>query len=366
MQPRIINARNVNDALGTALAIFEEGRIRRQACRPNAAGSTTLEHEGLVVTHYTHPRERVLFSPRRNANPFFHFFEALWILAGSNDARWLAHFNKRMLDFADNGRTFHGAYGYRLRQPYDQIRWAISTLNADPDTRRCVLTIYNSEADQTVRSKDIPCNLALDFLIRDEALHLTVFNRSNDMIWGAYGANMVQFSTILEFVADALKIPVGTYTQVSNSFHVYEEEPTWQRMSTFEYDGVDLYNVTYSTPVLLDAPIGGVTPYSLMHGLDRSLPPMARAASWMTALTRFMDETEACMLDGSLIGDNDMEYPYFSQVAVPLFDAWQFYKATKIHEAIQRADECKAKDWRIAAVSWLRRTNIARTARVPV
>jgi hypothetical protein len=116
MKPHIINARNVNDALGTGLALFDEStNVKRQQCRPNAAGNTTLEHDGLVVTHYSHPCERVLFSPRRNANPFFHFFEALWILAGSNDVQWLSHFNKRMAEFSDNGRTFHGAYGYRLR-----------------------------------------------------------------------------------------------------------------------------------------------------------------------------------------------------------------------------------------------------------
>jgi hypothetical protein len=58
--------------------------------------------------------ERVLFDSVRDANPFFHFMEALWILAGRSDVEWLAQWLPSIADYSDDGVSFHGAYGMRL------------------------------------------------------------------------------------------------------------------------------------------------------------------------------------------------------------------------------------------------------------
>jgi len=50
---------------------------------------------------------------------------------------------------------------------------------------------------------------------------MVVFNRSNDMVWGCYGANAVHFSFLHEFIGRSTGLPLGTYTQVSVNLHAY-------------------------------------------------------------------------------------------------------------------------------------------------
>src|SRR6185369_13562421 len=68
-----------------------------------------------VMTTYLRPCQRVLFSPMRDANPFFHLMEALWMLAGRDDLAWPLYFNSKFGAYSDNGVTVHGAYGHRWR-----------------------------------------------------------------------------------------------------------------------------------------------------------------------------------------------------------------------------------------------------------
>ena len=75
-----------------------------------------IEYPEPVMTTYKRPEERVLFYPSRDANPFFHLFEALWMLAGKNDLEYVSRFNSRMKDFSDDGKILNGAYGHRWRE----------------------------------------------------------------------------------------------------------------------------------------------------------------------------------------------------------------------------------------------------------
>src|SRR5690606_9539658 len=123
---RIIEARNVNVAyarvLNSALgALFGENNdwIRR-----SSRNGPVLEHRGPVATVYEKPRERVMLNATRDANPFFHLMEALWMLAGRRDVAWINQFNSNIANYSDDGVVFHGAYGHRWRHYFgkDQIQ----------------------------------------------------------------------------------------------------------------------------------------------------------------------------------------------------------------------------------------------------
>ena len=96
---------------------------------------------GPVVNTYHNPRERVLFSEQRDANPFFHFFEAMWMLAGRKDLEYVSNLLPRMKDFSDDGETLQGAYGYRWRHQFhiDQIELVVQELENNPESRRAVI-----------------------------------------------------------------------------------------------------------------------------------------------------------------------------------------------------------------------------------
>lgn len=75
------------------------------------------------------------------------------------------------------------------------------------------------------------CNLVFTFKVRDSKLDMTVFNRSNDLHWGLFGANLCQFSTIQEVLCSWLRheegfkdLELGTYTHITDSLHMYLED----------------------------------------------------------------------------------------------------------------------------------------------
>lgn len=189
-------------------------------------GMPTLEYPEPVATVYAMPNECVLSIPERDANPFFHLFEALWILSGRQDVNFLSQFNGNIRQFSDDGVKFHAPYGFRLREHFelDQLKEVAELLEKEPDTRRAVLSIWDAKRDLTTVSKDIPCNDLLFIKVRDRKLHMRVCCRSNDMIWGAYGANAVQFYAIMSWLCAATGYELGTLTQISDSFHVYCED----------------------------------------------------------------------------------------------------------------------------------------------
>lgn len=217
-----IQARNVNDALwmGTRM-LYQQGVEGPSRNGPVLVAPTP------VTTCYERPTERVMLHPGRDANPFFHLVEALWMIAGRNDLAALTPYVKTFGNYSDDGKTVPGAYGWRWRNHFDadQLPWAIRRLKDDPTDRRTVIQMYDANVDQFAADnggKDIPCNLiALPSIGIDGKLNLTVFNRSNDMVWGAYGANAVHFSVLQEYLAAMIGVPVGFYWQVSNNFHAY-------------------------------------------------------------------------------------------------------------------------------------------------
>lgn len=220
----VIEARNVNDAYHEAL-----WKMKILGIEADSRNGKVRRIPDPVATTYTHPWERMLYHPQRDANPFFHVFEAIWMLAGREDAEFLEQFNSNIGNYADNGILL-GAYGYRWRGHFghDQLLWAVRHLRGDRTSRRCVLQMYDPAVDQyepyEAVPKDIPCNTTIYFSTDQQTgkLNMTVCCRSNDMIWGCYGSNVVHFSYLLEFVATATGLEMGKYTQFSNDFHIYE------------------------------------------------------------------------------------------------------------------------------------------------
>ena len=170
-----------------------------------------------VATIIQQPLRRPHIVPGRYANPYLALSESLHLLAGRNDVASLLPYNKRILEFSDDGETLYGAYGYRIR---DQIPALIERLRRDPNDRRAVLSIWRPE-DLTAEVKDPPCNDMVMFKLRAARLHMTVVNRSNDLHWGLYAVNVYQFSFLQEYIAACLGAGVGTQTHLSNSLHIY-------------------------------------------------------------------------------------------------------------------------------------------------
>lgn len=359
-----INVRNVNHALPAALAAL---RDRGQRVAPR--GMPTLELEGPVATTYTQPAEMVLFDRDRDANPFFHFFEALWVLRGRQDVAFLSWFLPRMADYSDDGVSYHAPYGYRLRTAFgfDQIETVLKVFEEDETSRQGVLAIWHPNLDFS-RTKDKPCNDMIMLKIRDGKLRMTVCNRSNDVVWGAYGANVVQFSTLLRYMAGRLGIEVGEYTQVSDSFHVYEDNPFWLQWREKHGSGrppvIDPYSHAdgggFDHKVLTDALLNSV------HGGPKQEAAFMGRTEVLTGafdedLVQFFDLwdegfAKLCATgepSSALMNERNYKTVSFAYVALPLLQTLCNWRAKKPAVALETVKQTTALDWRMAAELWM-------------
>lgn len=218
---QFIYARNVNDAWLQAIDKINSLGVPE----PSRAGNV-LVCPTPVMTMYSRPMERVLFDPTRDANPIFHLHEAIWMLAGRNDATWLDQFvSDFSVRFAEPGGRQHGAYGHRWRYHFgmDQLDEAIRLLRANPKDRQAVVQMWDPNVDLGVIGlKDRPCNTQIYLRIVDKALNMGVMCRSNDIVWGCYGANAVHFAFLQEYLAAMIGVGMGTLSQYSWNWHMYE------------------------------------------------------------------------------------------------------------------------------------------------
>lgn len=300
-----------------------------------------LRAPGPVCTVWPDPRKRVLFSPLRDANPFFHLFEAIWMLAGRNDAASLEPYNSHMTTFAEGGE-FWGAYGYRWRKffGYDQLTHIIERLRVNPADRRLVLSMWAPNGDLVPHfggrggeaSKDVPCNTAVYFDASLGKLDMTVTNRSNDVVWGAYGANVVHMSFLHEFVSAATGIPLGTYYQFSNNYHAYIDRPDVLRLIDTQRDRAS-WSVNFQP-----------SDYSGRLGSASLLAAGEYYASFLADAEAFFEQDGTIPLPTTT---------FFRSVAGPLKQAHEAWRAGDYGVALARCRDCQSEDWRYAAVEWL-------------
>jgi thymidylate synthase len=317
-----------------------------------------------VTSVYEWPTQRVLLDPARAANPFFHLFESLWMLAGRDD---VAALNTYITDFgtrfAEKDGRVHGAYGHRWRNAFgfDQLDAIVNRLRGNPQDRQCVLQMWDcasvaapdDPAEHIMGSNDLngdwkdrPCNTQAYFRVRkrptirggevthDTVLDMTITCRSNDIVYGAYGANAVHFSILQEYVAGRIGAKVGAMYQISNNYHAYLD--------------------------VLER-VGSPTLTSYSDAWMKPLPMATDWDAWDEDLHLFMQWQQALIEQGKTEPASGYHNSWFANTAEPMFLAhFQFKHAMKM-EAQSTAQIIEAEDWRAASLQWLRSRNNPRS-----
>lgn len=303
-----------------------------------------------VTSVYRSPQKRVLLDKNRNANPFFHLYESLWMLAGRDDVASLNNFIRDFGDrFAEPNGAVHGAYGHRWRRAFgfDQLNAIVKKLRNDRTSRQAVLTMWDPGpncVDLDGDWKDRPCNTHIYFRIRDDGLRhysslsgvrqldhvydrrqvldMTICCRSNDLIYGAYGANAVHFSMLMEYMAGRVGVAVGRMYQISNNFHIYHSTMPKEPVNTFEE---------------IDYP-GWMT---IGSDWDR----------WDNDLMLFMEWHKRLLEIGDAL---EIRYnnAWFSDVAERMMLSHELWKSGMKTSARLMAHKIAAPDWQCAALNW--------------
>lgn len=331
-----IRVPNVNHAYPSGLTLIASDGVPR----PSRYGNVVVVPESVCTTYYN-PTQRVLFHPERDANPFFHLFEALWMLTGAQDVEMLKYLVARMAEFSDNGAFYHGAYGYRWRRHFgfDQISAAVQELRTNPTSRRIMIQIWDAREDLGTVSKDIPCNTMLKLeadAISTDRVNMTLFNRSNDVIWGAYGANAVQFSVLLEYVATMAGMRVGRLEQISSNFHVYEDawEKARKHIATKRVDD----------------------PYTYMENRVVTFPLISDPESFDEECLRVVDSVRHAP---HYLGTAPYTNDFFRIVCDPMARAYALYRNDDVVGAMNvlqgAIDTYGSIDWIVSGFQWMER-----------
>lgn len=292
-----------------------------------------------VVLEIKSPWQRVITDPQRNCNPFFHVMETVWMFAAGNRVGFPARFNSTYVNYAEPDGVVHGAYGKRWRDHFvpkqlppgyrmDQIQVAIAELKNNPESRQVVLSMWDPAEDLGAKVRDRPCNTHIYFRTHENPdanqLDMTVCNRSNDLLWGMLGANIVHMTYLHELVAHGADMDIGTYRVFTNNLHVYTE--------------TDVAKQFLQGPVRHDV---------YQKGIDLPLLKMKETVE---------DLFEDCenFIQTERIDNKIFKTEWVNTVAAPMYMAYM-QRVKKSGDGLQYAERIQAEDWRIACVEWIQR-----------
>lgn len=420
-----LNFRNINDSFKGMVELFNsdgcyESNNRIGQCKlvetQSRNGPVLMIPEPVTLT-YREPRERVLFNSARDANPFFHLYEALWMLAGRNDVAPVAYYASNMKNYSDDGKTLNGAYGYRWRhaevdrnspfeKEHDQLQILIQHLRADPNSRRAVLQMWNVEDDLlkigthcvvckgigkivntytkatvncsecrnglTFISKDVCCNLSVMFSLRHDAAH---FGHSGCVESGKYKKEFpycAQYNCQKHKPAYLLDM---TVTNRSNDliwgclganyvhFSMLQEYMAARLgvvVGKYHHftNNLHVYKDKFEPEKWLKAHDEDVTDevtYNRLHNLyTYSKPKLIPLVQNPEVFEKELPKFVESF-SGKKTSIGNWKEPFFDTVAQPMFMAFAEYKLGLLASALQFAETIEDDAWRIAAVRWLQR-----------
>lgn len=211
-------------------------------------GDNTKELIGMSIL-MKNPRNNWMLSKERKHNIFHQIGESLGVLSGNLDMEYLMKFlpgakyfsddydektgtGHWRADYANRIRHFKGVkansfYGDERETDIvevDQLKNVYEELKAHANTRRAVIVLWSPADDGTFpESLDYPCNDMVQFIIRNNELHMIVTQRSSDCIWGFSAINAIEFPLMQRILASSLNLEVGTYRHQMGSFHIYDK-----------------------------------------------------------------------------------------------------------------------------------------------
>lgn len=216
-------------------------------------GFTCYELPHPVTIAITNPGDRYITIQERKWNKLLPWLESLWMGLGLNDLSALpGRYVKSLYNYSDDGHTWRGGYGPRLRaytgNPYDyyisrsidkqvynagtitvdQIKYVVDKLRQSNSSRQAIIQIGDPAKDNykingdLVETKDYPCTRTIQFMIVNGRLNCTVYMRSNDLYFGFSAVNVFNFTLMQEYIARIIGVPVGIYYHIANNLHFYD------------------------------------------------------------------------------------------------------------------------------------------------
>ena len=194
-----------------------------------ARGTTSREllNVALVVED---PTQCLYSNSVRGSQTKYIAAEFLWYYMGRKDVAFISKWAKFWEKIQNPDGSANSAYGnliFTEKNQHDlsQYQWAIQSLMNDSDSRQAIMH-FNKPTHQYFSNKDFVCTMYANLHIRENKLHMSVFMRSNDAVWGT-PTDVAFFCSLQMQIHSHLKqfypnLELGTYTHIANSYHVYD------------------------------------------------------------------------------------------------------------------------------------------------
>lgn len=181
-------------------------------------GERTVEVLGASLT-FRNPADTLPVGTGRGVVKQLAATETLQLIGGLHDPKTLVAAAPHFANYLDTDGKQRAPYGPRL---YDQLPIAIQRLREDPDSRQAQVVIWDPREDNKPGLHDYPCTTSIQFLIRENELHMQVHMRSNDF-WLGLPYDAFMFTQLQQTVANILGLDLGAYRHSAASLHIYEK-----------------------------------------------------------------------------------------------------------------------------------------------
>ncbi|GAB4049446.1 thymidylate synthase [Spirosoma litoris] len=222
-----ISAQTIDDLMYSVLGKLLEREANIFSSRSKGMNSTSelgpsSEIIGALL-NLKDPRQR-LSRDETKGTVFSALGELLWYLSRSNNLDFISYYIKRYKSESEDGKTIFGGYGPRLfdLRGLNQIDNILRLLKEKRTSRKAVIQLFNAE-DLVGKHPEIPCTCTLQFLIRDDQLHMFTTMRSNDAFVGL-PHDIFAFTMIQEIMARSLDVELGEYNHAIGSLHLYAKD----------------------------------------------------------------------------------------------------------------------------------------------
>ena len=216
--------------------------------------------------------------------------------------------------------------------------------------------MWDVKEDLDRDGKDVPCNTHIYFKVRDKKLNMTVCNRSND----GTGSVRCQRSTYCQCYKNTfalrLEIAVGEYTQISDSFHVYQND-VWERCK--ELGVIDIYSWRSTK-----------NDYEYIKQKDL-VPLITNSRTFQWELDLFFAAFDDVITTGELFSTKDyirtnknFQNPSIRDIAIPMVNAYMFHKHRQYEDFMLWTNKIKAYDWMKACFEWVRKRDTTFTLKI--
>lgn len=201
-----------------------EDILHRGARRKDRTGTGTLAVFGRQMRFDLGDGFPLVTTKRCHVGSIIH--ELLWFLKGDTNISYLNEHGVTIWDeWAGPDGDLGPIYGRQWRSwagpdgvVHDQIRRAVETIRADPDSRRIVVSAWN--VADLPRMSIAPCHALFQFHVQDGRLSCQLYQRSADVFLGI-PFNIASYALLTMMVAQVCGLRPGEFIHVLGDAHLY-------------------------------------------------------------------------------------------------------------------------------------------------